>query len=235
MNRIQPDNPRRSLIQALSHSDGVSVIAEIKRASPSKGVLCESLNAARMAAIYEKAGAAAISVLTDRQFFMGSIEDLRQVRTASGLPVMRKEFIISEYQVVESAALGADAILLIARILELGQLRQYLSLCRDLKLEALVEVHSLEDIKKVSQTEAHLIGINNRDLATFDTQLSRALELRHQLRRDQIPIVASGIRNEDDVRLNCRAGLNNFLIGESLVRAASPGDRLKSFLEVCYA
>ncbi len=232
MNRIQPNSSRKSLLQTLANPAGVHVIAEIKRASPSKGILRRSLDAARMATIYEKAGAAAISVLTERRFFMGSPEDLVQVKTATRLPVLRKDFILSAYQVIESAVLGADVILLIARLLELEQLRQYLNLCQDLNLEALVEVHSSEDIKKVSQTDARLIGINNRDLMTFDTQLFRALELREQLRSDQIPIVASGIQDEDDVRLNCQAGLKNFLIGESLVRAESPGDRLRSYLEV---
>jgi indole-3-glycerol phosphate synthase len=235
MNRIQPNRRHRSLIQALGDHDGVKVIAEIKRASPSKGILCESLNAARTAEIYAAAGAVAISVLTDERFFRGGTEDLIQVRAATNLPVLRKEFIISEYQVIESAALGADVILLIARILELGQLRRYLKLCQELNLEALVEVHSSEDIKKVSQTDTRLVGINNRDLRTFDTQLSRALELGKQLLPGQIPIVASGIHDVDDIRLNCQAGLKNFLIGESLVRAQSPGDRLKSYLEVCYA
>ncbi len=235
MNRIQSNRRHRSLIQALSDQDGVNVIAEIKRASPSKGILCESLDAANMATIYEAAGAVAISVLTDKCFFMGSTEDLRQARAATNLPVLRKEFIVSEYQVFESAAMGADVILLIARILELEQLRRYLKLSQELNLEALVEVHSSEDIKKVSQTDTRLVGINNRDLTTFDTQLSRALELGKQLLPGQIPIVASGIHDADDIRLNCQAGLKNFLIGESLVRAQSPGDRLKSYLEVCNA
>lgn len=232
MNRIQPNRRQRSLIQVLGTQNGVSIIAEIKRASPSKGILCESLDAANMATIYEAAGAAAISVLTDKRFFMGGTEDLRQARAATNLPVLRKEFIISEYQIFESAALGADVILLIARILEPEQLRHYLKLCQELNLEALVEVYSSEDIKKVSQTDARLVGINNRDLTTFDTRLSRALKLGKQLRPDQIPVVASGIQTKDDVRLNCLAGYNNFLIGESLVRAQSPGDRLKSYLEV---
>ena len=235
MNRIQSNRPQKSLVKALSNPNGVNVIAEIKRASPSKGILSQSLNAARMAVIYEKAGAVAISVLTDNRFFMGSPDDLRQVSAATHLPVLRKDFIISTYQVIESAVLGADAILLIARILELEQLRQYLKLSQDLKMEALVEVHSSADIRKVSQTDARLIGINNRDLVTFDTQLSRALKLRRQLRDDQIPIVASGIHDEDDIRLNCQAGLYNFLIGESLVRAESPGARLAAYREVCNA
>ena len=216
----------------LFRSDRVNIIAEIKRASPSKGVLCENLDAAGTARVYEKAGAAAISVLTDNHFFMGSADDLRQVKAVTTLPVLRKDFIISEYQVLESAAMGADAILLIVRILTRDQLTRYLSLCRDLNLEALVEVHSAEDVSKALTTDAKLIGINNRDLSTFETHISKALDMGKMLGPGQIPVVASGIHSQDDIAKNYRAGMNNFLIGESLVRADNPATRLRSYLEV---
>ncbi len=229
---IHQDLPMRSLLTAMRNPEQVNIIAEIKRASPSKGILCESLDAAEMAQTYEKAGAAAISVLTDRHFFKGGPDDLRQVKAVTTIPVLRKDFIISEYQVLESAAMGADAILLIARILTLDQLTRYLHLCRDLNLEALVEVHSPEDINLALKTEARLIGINNRDLSTFETHLSKALEMGKMLGSNLVPVVASGIHDRNDIVINCRAGMHNFLIGESLVRAASPGERLKSYLEV---
>jgi len=232
---IRCEGPRRSLIQALSRKDRVNIIAEIKRASPSKGVLCRTIDAAKTAKAYELSGAAAISVLTDRRFFKGSSQDLIQVKTITTIPILRKDFILSKYQIFESAAMGADAILLIVRLLKTAQLQKYLQLCRDLKMEALVEVHSPEDMVNASQTDARLIGINNRDLATFDTQISTALKMKNMLGANQIPVVASGIRNETDIQRNCQEGLNNFLIGESLVRADRPAERLKSYLEVPFA
>ena len=232
MKQIQQDRARYSLTEALCQSEQVNIIAEIKRASPSKGVLCESLDAAETAHVYEDAGAAAISVLTDRHFFKGGEDDLRQVKAVTAIPVLRKDFIISEYQIVASAAMGADAILLIVRILTRDQLTRYLDLCKELNLEALVEVHSPDDVSKTSGTDASLIGINNRDLSTFETHLSRALSMGKLLGPDQIPVVASGIHGREDLVKNCRAGLNNFLIGESLVRAEDPGQRLRSYLEV---
>ena len=232
MKTLCRDRPGRSLIRALGHRDRVNIIAEIKRASPSKGVLCESLDAAETARVYEKSGAAAISVLTDSRFFKGSPDDLRRAKAAVAIPVLRKDFIISEYQVLASAAMGADAVLLIVRILTLDQLIRYLGLCRELNLEALVEVYSVDDVTKVLKTDARLIGINNRDLSTFETRISRALDLGKRLDSDRIPVVASGIHTREDIVRNCRAGMNNFLIGESLVRAGNPGSRLRSYLEV---
>lgn len=232
MKSIRQGMPRRSLIRAMSRSRRVNIIAEIKRASPSKGILCESLDAAETARIYEKSGAAAISVLTDSRFFKGSPDDLRQVKAVTAIPVLRKDFIISEYQVLESAAMGADAILLIVRILTLEQLTRYLDLCRELNLDALVEVHSAEDVSKTLRTDARLININNRDLSTFETHIERALNMGKMIGPNQIPVVASGIQSRDDIVKNCRAGMHNFLIGESLVRAGHPGERLRSYLEV---
>lgn len=232
MQSIRQDRPIRSLVQSLSRPRRVNIIAEIKRASPSKGILCDSLDAAETARIYEKSGAAAISVLTDSRYFKGSPDDLRQVKEVTTIPVLRKDFIISEYQVLESAAMGADAILLIVRILTLAQLTRYLDLARELNLEALVEVYSLEDVSKTLQTDARLIGINNRDLSTFETHIEKALDMGKMLGPHQIPVVASGIHSREDIAKNCRAGMHNFLIGESLVRAGHPGNRLKSYLEV---
>jgi indole-3-glycerol phosphate synthase len=232
MQSIRQERPRRSLMRSLSRPKRVNIIAEIKRASPSKGILSESLDAGGTARIYEKSGAAGISVLTDSRFFMGSPDDLHQVKTNTTIPILRKDFIISEYQVLESAAMGADAILLIVRILTLEQLTRYIDLCRELSMEALVEVYSLEDISKTLRTDARLIGINNRDLSTFETHIEKALEMGKMLGPHQIPVVASGIHSQEDIIKNCQAGMTNFLIGESLVRADHPGDRLKSYLEV---
>lgn len=199
--------------------DRVNIIAEIKRASPSKGEICKDLKAGESAAEYETGGASAISVLTDTPYFKGSLADLRQVRKAVTLPVLRKEFIISEYQVYESRAAGADALLLIARILEPSQLGDLLALTHELGMDALVEIHSEEDYAAAHQAGARLIGINNRNLATFDTDLRTATNLANLLQSGEVPVAASGIGNREDIEHNLEKSIFNFLIGESIVRA----------------
>ncbi len=223
---------RRSLVNALQLPDSskVNIIAEIKRASPSKGLFCPDLDAAHFAAAYEAAGAVAISVLTDKHFFNGSAEDLMAAKKASALPILRKDFVVSSYQVMEAAAWGADAVLLIARILSTEQIQDYLSLCVEFGLDALVEVHSEADLEKVQQTNARLIGINNRDLSTFETDIKRAMDLVRRLTSDHIPVAASGIAGPDDVRRNVAVGLRNFLVGESLVRADNVRQHMAALL-----
>lgn len=198
---------------------GVNIIAEVKRASPSKGDISPDLDAVLCAWQYEAGGAAAISVLTDESYFKGSLEDLRQVRQSVSLPVLRKEFIISEYQIYEARAAGADAVLLIVRILSAGQLKTLLDLTHSLGMGALVEIHSAEDYEFAHKAGASLIGINNRNLATFDTDLNTALGLVGELQPGEIPVAASGINGRDDIVRNLKQGIFNFLIGESLVRA----------------
>ncbi len=214
---------------------GINIIAEIKRASPSKGALNENLDPARYAVSYERAGAAALSVLTDRSYFKGSLADLALARRSVSLPVLRKEFIISEYQIYESAAHEADAVLLIARILSTAQLDEYLALCRELGLDALVEVHSEEDLTSASLAGADLIGINNRNLQTFETRIDTSIRLAPLLSSGQVAVVASGIGNADDLRVLKAAGIFNFLIGESLVRAGSAENFLKTLLDDSHA
>lgn len=198
---------------------GVNVIAEVKRASPSKGDICPDLDAAECAGQYEAGGAAAVSVLTDAPYFKGRLEDLRRVRAAVGLPVLRKEFIISPYQVIESRAAGADAVLLIVRILSAGQLKELLDLARQAGMDALVEIHSPEDYAAAHAAGSRLIGINNRNLATFSTDLNTAVGMTALLQPDEVPVAASGIGSREDVEHNLARGIFNFLIGESLVRA----------------
>lgn len=198
---------------------GVNIIAEVKRASPSKGDINPNLKAGPCAKEYETGGAAAISVLTDTPYFKGSLADLRQVRSSVNLPVLRKEFIISEYQVYESRAAGADALLLIARILEPGLLKDLLSLTHELGMDALVEIHSEQDYAAAHSAGAKLIGINNRNLATFDTDIQTAMNLADMLQPGEVPVAASGIGNREDIVNNLEKGLFTFLIGESIVRA----------------
>lgn len=205
----------------------VNVIAEIKRASPSKGDIAIDLDPADLAVQYEKGGAACLSVLTDNKFFKGGFSDFRSARMASKLPMLRKDFLISDYQVYESVVLGADAILLIARILSKEKLKSLLDLSRDLGLDALVEIHSEADLEAANYADAKLIGINNRNLSSFETDIGIATTLAEALDSNQIAVAASGISTADDIYLNLKAGVNNFLIGESLVKA----DNTVSFLQ----
>lgn len=210
----------RSLYASLASQDaGANIIAEIKRASPSKGDICADLDAADAARQYEKGGAAAVSVLTDETFFKGHLDDLRAARSACTLPVLRKEFIISRYQVYEAAAAGADAILLIVRILDRENLEQLYALCRELGMDALVEIHTPEEARIVAASDVRLVGINNRNLNSFETDVAVAMELVSRLGPGQLPVAASGISGPDDVRRNLPFGIRNFLVGESIVRA----------------
>lgn len=207
---------------------GVNIIAEIKRASPSKGDIRANLNPAVYADEYEKGGAAALSVLTDQSYFKGGPEDLKIARETTTLPVLRKDFLISAYQIFESAVMEADAVLLIVRILDQQQLKDYLSLCNELKMDALVEVHSEADIEKAGLAGARLIGINNRNLQSFETDIDIAIRMKSLLNDDQIAVAASGIRTRKDIEKIKDSEIWNFLIGESLVRAEHPREFLES-------
>lgn len=223
---------RRSFAKKLATPGqfGVNIIAEIKRASPSKGAIRPNLNPAEYAANYEKGGAACISVLTETVYFKGSFEDFRQARNAAGLPMIRKDFLISSYQIYESAVLGADAVLLIVRILSEQQLQDYLSLCHELNLDVLTEVHSEEELETATRAGAKLIGINNRDLKTFITSIDNAIRISKHLEPDQIAVAESGIRGREDIVKLQEAKIFNFLIGETLVRSENPQKLLKSLM-----
>jgi indole-3-glycerol phosphate synthase len=223
---------RRPFFETLKNKGphGINIIAEIKRASPSKGPIRPELDPALYAAAYEQGGAAAISVLTDDTFFMGTLDDLKRARSATGLPVLRKDFIISEYQIYESVAIGADAILLIARCLSKEQLNEFTHICRELKLDTLVEIHSEADLEIATNSGAKLIGINNRNLKTFETDINIAMHLTSLLHSDQVPVAASGISRPEDIEKNLKFGIYNFLIGESIVRATSPKVFLRQLL-----
>ena len=208
-------------------TDNIHIIAEIKRASPSKGLIKPDLIAADYAAAYERGGASAISVLTEDHWFKGSIDDLTDAREASTLPILRKDFTISTYQIYESAVIGADAILLIVRILSKNQIKDYLDLCAELNLDALIEIHTIDDIEKIKDSNARLIGINNRNLKSFDTDIGTAIELVAGLDPKQIPVAASGIATKDDIKKTKEAGIYHFLIGESIVRSDDPEEFIK--------
>jgi indole-3-glycerol phosphate synthase len=209
---------------------GVNIIAEVKRASPSKGVIRTGLDPGALAASYAAGGAAAISVLTEKNFFLGSPQDLQRTRSAAPLPVLRKDFIVSDYQVYESAAMGADALLLIVRILSETELAELAALAASLGLAALVEVYSEQDLESAGRAGARLIGINNRNLKSFDTDLGHTLRLVPLLGPDQVAVAASGIRTREDIQRYLAHGVFNFLIGESLVRSENPATFLKDLM-----
>lgn len=209
---------------------GANIIAEIKRASPSKGDICPDLDPARFAACYQQGGAAALSVLTDGPFFKGSLEDLVQARQTCNLPVLRKEFILDPYQLYEARAAGADAVLLIVRILTPARLLELLEVAAGLGMEALVEIHSADDADVAARCEARLVGINNRNLQSFETHSDTALRLAGRLAPGQVAVAASGIATAADVQRNLRGGIFNFLVGESIVRAPAPAAFIRSLM-----
>ncbi len=213
-------------IEAKIRRGEAAVIAEIKKASPSKGVMRADFHPAEIAQSYERAGAACLSVLTDRDFFQGDDAYLQQARAATSLPVLRKDFIIDAYQVHEARALGADCILLIAAALDDEQLREFSALAAHLNLDALVEVHDADELERALALDAQLIGINNRDLRTFETALSTTLDLLDKIPHDRIVVTESGIHTPQDVALMHTHGVHAFLVGEALMRAADPGAEL---------
>jgi indole-3-glycerol phosphate synthase len=203
-----------------------AVIAEIKKASPSRGVLRPDFDPAAIARSYERAGAACLSVLTDRQFFQGAPEHLAAARNACALPVLRKDFVIEPYQVLESRAIGADCILLIAACLAKEAMLELEQLAHTLKIAVLVEVHDARELDVALTLRTPLIGINNRDLKTFETHLETTLGLLPRIPRDRIVITESGILAKGDVARMRRAGVRAFLVGEVLMRARDPGAAL---------
>jgi indole-3-glycerol phosphate synthase len=206
-----------------------AIIAEIKRASPSRGDILPDLDPAMIARDYAMAGAAALSVLTDRHF-KGSVDDLRAVRAAVELPILRKDFIFDSYQVYESRAAGADCILLIAAMLEPGELRSLAALARDLKMAALVEVHNRDELRLAERTDSKLIGINNRDLHTFSTDITVTEQLLSEYRGDALIVSESGIESHSDIGRLYAAGARAFLIGESLLRTGAPRSGLSELI-----
>ncbi|MBU0652587.1 MAG: indole-3-glycerol phosphate synthase TrpC [Proteobacteria bacterium] len=222
--------PARDFKAALDADTGCAIIAEVKRRSPSRGLLRADFDPVRIALEYENHGAAAISVLTDETFFGGSDADLSAVGSAVTLPVLRKEFIIDPYQIHETRAIGADALLLIAAILTEAQLREYRALSASLGLAALVEVHDRGELEKTLAAGAEIVGINNRNLKTFRTDLQTTLALAPLIPADRLAVSESGIRNRQDIETLMKAGIRAFLIGETLIATPEIGPKLKELL-----
>jgi indole-3-glycerol phosphate synthase len=219
----------RDFVGALraKHAAGLAaVISEVKKASPSKGVLREHFVPADIARSYEKHGAACLSVLTDVQFFQGSVAYLQQARAACQLPVLRKDFIVDAYQVVEARAMGADAILLIAAALETSEMQDLEALAHSLGLAVLVEVHDGKELQEALTLKTPLIGINNRNLRTFETSLDNTLGMLDAIPDDRIVVTESGILSRDDVDRVRARNVHTFLVGEAFMRADEPGVEL---------
>lgn len=203
--------------------DRSAVIAEVKKASPSKGVLRADFEPADIAQSYAEHGASCLSVLTDRQFFQGSVDYLKQARASCQLPVLRKDFLIDPYQVYESRAMGADAILLIAACLDDAQMRDMEAIARGLYMSVLVEVHDAAELERALALKTGLIGVNNRNLRTFEVSLDTTLSLMGSVPRDRLLITESGILAREDVERMRSAGVHAFLVGEAFMRAPDPG------------
>ena len=210
--------------------DGINIIAEIKRRSPSKGVIRENFDPVSIARNYTAGGATAISCLTEEDFFDGSLEYLRAVRNVSPLPILRKDFIFDDYQIYEAVHAKADAVLLIAAMLEGSQFDDLLQLAYSLGLDVLVEIHDRAEMEKVMRYDVRLLGINNRNLRTFETRLETSLELAAELPKTITLVSESGIRTREDIDRLRAAGFHAFLIGEELMRAENEGSALKALV-----
>lgn len=220
---------RRDFAAALSNARP-AIIAEIKQASPSKGVLAEQFDAAGIARAYEEGGAAALSVLTDQKHFRGGLPDLESARGASQLAVLRKDFTIDAYHVEEAAAHGADAILLIAAILSEREIRDFRERAESYRMSALVEVHDVEELYRAAGSGARIIGVNNRNLHTFQVDLEVSLRLAEEMPGGVVKVAESGIHSANDVHRLCAAGYDAFLVGEHLMRSGNPAQALRALL-----
>ena len=230
--RVPLGEPRRRenphALRVALRAEGINIIAEFKRRSPSKGVIRADANLSQIVESYEVGGAIGISVLTEEDYFDGSLDDLRTVKTTVDLPVLRKDFVFDEYQVYESAVAGADAILLIVAVLDDETLARLRRVAEDeLGMDALVEVHTSEEMKRAVASGATLIGVNNRDLRTFEVSLQTSLSLAREAPSEALLISESGLRGPDDLRRLREAGYHGFLIGETLMRADNPEQALR--------
>lgn len=222
---------RHRLRASLAREGRFNVIAEIKRASPSKGVLNARADPAALARDYERGGAAAVSVLTEEEFFLGSLEDLRAARSAVSLPLLRKDFIVGEWQIYEAAEAGADALLLIVAALDDAALSRLLRLAEEeLGMDALVEVHTAEELRRAEGCGARVVGVNNRDLRTFEVSLETSVELASRAARGLTLVAESGLRTRGDLSRLAAAGFKGFLIGEALMRSGDAGAALRELI-----
>ncbi len=222
--------PTKSLKKSLCKDQSISLIAEIKRHSPSRGILSENLEVDKMASLYEKAGASAISVLTESSYFDGSIDDLQTAKENSTLPILRKDFILEEFQIWESRFIGADAILLIAGLLDSGKLRHFYRLAKQLELEVLFEVHCSSELDSIIRLYPQIIGINNRNLKTFDVNLETSEALAPHIPPYIIRVSESGFHNREDIIRMEKACLDAVLIGEAIISNPDPALKIRKLM-----
>ena len=211
--------PRGRFKENISNKDE-AIIAEIKKASPSAGVISEDFDPIKKAIEYEAFGASALSILTEEDFFMGSVSYLKDVKKITNLPILRKDFMIDEYQIYESKLIGADCILLIASILSDQQIKDFINISQQLELDYLIEVHDENELRRVEHFEGALIGVNNRNLKTFEVDLDNSVRLRNAFKQKNIFIAESGIKSREDINYLKLNNINVFLIGESLMRGS---------------
>jgi indole-3-glycerol phosphate synthase len=223
-------NPVRGFEQALSKGEEIRLVAEVKKASPSKGVIREDFDPVDIARTYARSGAACLSVLTEKKYFQGRLEYLGDIRQAVDLPLLRKDFIIDDYQIFEARAAGADAILLIAACLERRQIEDFINRAKEIGLDVLVESHVYNELDRALLAGATLVGINNRDLQNFSVSLQTTLDLLKDIPEDRIVVSESGIKTRQDVLTLQQAGVDAILVGESLMREKDIGKKVKELL-----
>jgi indole-3-glycerol phosphate synthase len=233
LKRLQPTRDfKKALTKPSSkgYSKPTNIIAEIKKASPSKGIIRDDFNPVEIAKAYEVSGAVAISVLTDKKYFQGDIEYLKQIKEVTSIPILDKDFIIDPYQIYQARIYGADAILLIAAILSDDELSDYLTLSHQLELDTLVEVHTLKELKRVLKTDAQIIGINNRDLRSFKVNPDASLQLVKYIPGELIVVSESGIDNKELILSLQKEGIDAFLVGEALMKEKDVGEKLRELI-----
>jgi indole-3-glycerol phosphate synthase len=228
--KVSDAEPTRGFERALSQASGIRLIAEVKKASPSKGVIREDFDPVEIARIYARSGADCLSVLTETKYFQGKLEYLTGIRKAVNMPLLRKDFIVEEYQIFEARAAGADAVLLIAACLERTQLEDLMSVAKQIGLDVLVESHTYKELDRSLLAGATLVGINNRDLQSFSVSLQTTLDLLKEIPPDRTVVSESGIRTRDDVLKLEKAEVDAILVGESLMREKDIGKKVKELL-----
>jgi len=232
--KIEINNDERDFVAALQDKHKIgsqAVIAEIKKASPSKGIIREAFDPISIALSYQKGGAACLSVLTDKEYFQGDINYIQQIKQTCQLPILRKDFIIDPYQIYESKAFGADCILLIAAALDLSEMKEFEAIAESLNMAVLVESHNLAELEEAIELNTLLIGINNRNLKTFDVSLQTSIDLKEKIPSGRIAITESGIFTREDIDFMNEHAISTFLIGEAFMRDVDPGQSLENLIK----
>jgi indole-3-glycerol phosphate synthase len=231
--KLEKTEPPRNFFEAIKPDERVKIIAEVKCASPSRGILREDFNPIEIAKSYKEGGASALSVLTDKRYFKGDLSHLRDVRNAVSIPLLRKDFIIDPYQVYEARYYGADAVLLIAAALDKRTIAELLNLTHSLGMNAIVEVHNEEELERALTARSEIIGINNRDLKTFTVSLDVSIKLSRLIPNGKVVVSESGFSSSEEIKRLKNEGIRVFLVGETFMKASDPGKELRAMLAEC--